>query len=82
MPKDADGCPYQPYPRIIETLKSLYLNNIACGKAHSIGIESTGCLYSWGAGACGQLGVEGNLILLNHLDLYTLPYKYNFYNIY
>ena len=64
MPKDADNCPYQPYPRLIETLKSLIMTHIACGKAHSLSIDSSGCLFTWGAGACGQLGVE---------DIHTLP---------
>jgi len=30
MPKDADNCPYQPYPRIIETLKNYNITHIAC----------------------------------------------------
>lgn len=64
MPKDADNCPYQPYPRLIETFKSLTMIHIACGKAHSLSIDSGGCLFTWGAGACGQLGVE---------DIHTLP---------
>jgi alpha-tubulin suppressor-like RCC1 family protein len=64
MPKDADSCPYQPYPRIIETFKSSTMIHIACGKAHSLSIDSGGCLFTWGAGACGQLGVE---------DIHTLP---------
>jgi alpha-tubulin suppressor-like RCC1 family protein len=64
MPKDADNCPYQPYPKIIETLKPLTMIHIACGKAHSLSIDSTGSLYTWGAGACGQLGVE---------DIHNLP---------
>jgi hypothetical protein len=30
MPKDADNCPYQPYPKIIETLKNFNITHIAC----------------------------------------------------
>jgi alpha-tubulin suppressor-like RCC1 family protein len=59
MSRDADNCPYQPYPRIIESLKNNVMLNIACGKAHSLSIDNEGCLYTWGAGACGQLGVDG-----------------------
>lgn len=59
MPKDADNCPFQPLPRLIESLKTLVVTNIACGKAHSLAIDSTGALFTWGAGACGQLGVDG-----------------------
>lgn len=29
---------------------------MSCGKAHTVAVLSNGHLYSWGAGACGQLG--------------------------
>ena len=29
---------------------------MACGKAHTVAVLQNGNLYSWGAGACGQLG--------------------------
>ena len=64
MPKDSDNCPFQPNPKIIETLKNITITHIACGKAHSLSIDSNGNLYTWGAGACGQLGVE---------DIHILP---------
>ncbi len=64
MPRDADACPYQPFPKLIDTLKGTPIIHIACGKAHSLAIDNTNALFTWGAGACGQLGVE---------DIHTLP---------
>lgn len=64
MPRDSDACPYQPYPKLIESLKGTFIIKISCGKAHSIAIDNNYNLYTWGAGACGQLGVE---------DIHTLP---------
>eukprot|EP00448_Togula_jolla_P009877 CAMPEP_0170603602 /NCGR_PEP_ID=MMETSP0224-20130122/18997_1 /TAXON_ID=285029 /ORGANISM="Togula jolla, Strain CCCM 725" /LENGTH=1011 /DNA_ID=CAMNT_0010928489 /DNA_START=44 /DNA_END=3076 /DNA_ORIENTATION=+ len=56
MPKDEDGCPYQPSPRIVEHLRPHAVATIACGKAHTIAVSERGRMYTWGAGACGQLG--------------------------
>ncbi|CDW71651.1 e3 ubiquitin-protein ligase herc2 [Stylonychia lemnae] len=56
MPKDEDGCPYQPKPKLIVVLKALEVRQVACGKAHTVAVLANGHLYSWGAGACGQLG--------------------------
>jgi alpha-tubulin suppressor-like RCC1 family protein len=64
MSRDADNCPYQPHPRLIETLRNHAMVSIACGKAHSLAIDNEGCLYTWGAGACGQLGVDGRYFLI------------------
>ena len=57
MPKDEDGCPYLPKPRLIDSLKELSVGYVACGKAHTISLllNSGGC-FSWGAAASGQLG--------------------------
>ena len=55
MPKDEDGCPYQPIPRLVEDLATT-VTFVACGKAHTVVVSAEGHLYSWGAGACGQLG--------------------------
>jgi hypothetical protein len=35
---------------------------IASGYAHSLALDSTGCIYSWGNNEFGQLGVNGNQI--------------------
>jgi alpha-tubulin suppressor-like RCC1 family protein len=64
MSRDADNCPYQPFPRLIETLKNQVMISLACGKAHSLSIDNEGSLYTWGAGACGQLGVEGKILII------------------
>ena len=56
MPKDEDGCPYQPRPKLIVALKSMEVKEVSCGKAHTVAVLNNGHLYSWGAGACGQLG--------------------------
>jgi alpha-tubulin suppressor-like RCC1 family protein len=56
MPKDEDGCPYQPKPKLISALKNMQVKQIAWGKAHTVAVLENGHLYSWGAGAWGQLG--------------------------
>jgi len=56
MPKDEDGCPYQPTPRVVEHLRPHVVFTVACGKAHTIAVSDRGRMYTWGAGACGQLG--------------------------
>ncbi|CAE8585442.1 unnamed protein product, partial [Polarella glacialis] len=56
MPKDEDGCPYQLIPRVVDILRPHFVNTIACGKAHTIAVSDRGRMFTWGAGACGQLG--------------------------
>lgn len=56
MPKDEDGWPYQPKPKLISALRTMTVKQIAWGKAHTVAVLENGHLYSWGAGACGQLG--------------------------
>ncbi|CAE6917531.1 HERC3, partial [Symbiodinium sp. CCMP2456] len=56
MPKDEDGCPYQLTPRVVEHLRPHVVSTIACGKAHTIAVSDQGRIFTWGAGACGQLG--------------------------
>ena len=56
MPKDEDGCPYQPKPKLIVALRQMEVKEVSCGKAHPVAVLAQGHLYSWGAGACGQLG--------------------------
>jgi alpha-tubulin suppressor-like RCC1 family protein len=73
MSRDADNCPYQPQPRFIDALRHQFMINIACGKAHSLAIDLEGGLYTWGAGACGQLGVEDITQLPSDDDGY--PYQ-------
>lgn len=56
MPKDEDGCPYQLTPRVVEHLRPHVVATVACGKAHTIAVSERGRMFTWGAGACGQLG--------------------------
>lgn len=64
LPKDNENCPYLPYPKLIEAFKDIKMCDIACGKTHSVAIDNSGNVYTWGAGASGQLGVK---------DLESLP---------
>lgn len=43
-------------PRLIESLKSKRIRDIACGSGHSAAITSSGELYTWGLGEYGRLG--------------------------
>lgn len=56
MPLDADRYPYVPMPTKIKTLKNITF--IACGDSHSMAIDCDGKLYSWGACANYQLGID------------------------
>ncbi|KAL5011340.1 hypothetical protein ScPMuIL_009891 [Solemya velum] len=47
-------------PRLIETLKSKRVRDIACGSSHSAAITSNGDLYTWGLGEYGRLGHGDN----------------------
>ncbi|KAJ9582054.1 hypothetical protein L9F63_003637, partial [Diploptera punctata] len=48
-------------PRLIESLKSKRIRDIACGSSHSAAITSNGELYSWGLGEYGRLG-HGDIV--------------------
>ncbi|XP_012287916.1 E3 ubiquitin-protein ligase HERC2 [Orussus abietinus] len=43
-------------PKLIETLKSKRIRDIACGSGHSAAIASNGEVYTWGLGEYGRLG--------------------------
>lgn len=47
-------------PKLIETLKSKRIRDIACGSSHSAAITSSGELYTWGLGEYGRLGHGDN----------------------
>lgn len=51
-------------PRLIETLKSKRIRDIACGSSHSAAISSSGELYTWGLGEYGRLGHGDNIAQL------------------
>ncbi|EKX48320.1 hypothetical protein GUITHDRAFT_162457 [Guillardia theta CCMP2712] len=44
-------------PRTVSTLYNEKIRQIACGMAHTLALSVNGEIYSWGAGADGQLGV-------------------------
>ena len=56
MPKDVEGYPYQPVPRLVEALRDVWIISIACGDAHTVAVARDGRLFAWGGGGCGQLG--------------------------
>ena len=58
LPKDREGCPYQPYPLEIEQLRHIGIREVAAGDGHTIAVSSDGSVYAWGASACGQLGLS------------------------
>jgi len=45
MPKDDDGCPFQPEPRIVDSL-NVSIKHISCGKAHTVAISEEGLMYT------------------------------------
>ena len=51
-------------PRLIESLKSKRIRDIACGSSHSAAITSNGELYTWGLGEYGRLGHGDNVTQL------------------
>ncbi|RZF37934.1 hypothetical protein LSTR_LSTR005434, partial [Laodelphax striatellus] len=51
-------------PRLIESLKSKRVRDIACGSSHSAAITSSGELFTWGLGEYGRLGHGDSLIQL------------------
>jgi alpha-tubulin suppressor-like RCC1 family protein len=56
LPKDMDGTPYQPIPILISFLKNQKILSVACGESHTLVLAEGDILYSFGTGACGQLG--------------------------
>ena len=73
LPKDNDSFPYLPFPKIIDSIQDIKMCDIACGKTHSVAIDNSGNVYSWGGGASGQLGVKD--ISLLPLDEDSYPYQ-------
>ncbi|KAK9747381.1 Regulator of chromosome condensation (RCC1) repeat [Popillia japonica] len=51
-------------PKLIETLRSKRIRDIACGSSHSAAITSSGELYTWGLGEYGRLGHGDNVTQL------------------
>lgn len=51
-------------PRLVETLRSRKIRDIACGSSHSAAISSSGELFTWGLGEYGRLGHGDNVTQL------------------
>lgn len=51
-------------PKLIDTLKTKRIRDVACGSSHSAAITSQGELYTWGLGEYGRLGHGDNQTLL------------------
>ncbi|KAL3879973.1 hypothetical protein ACJMK2_032247, partial [Sinanodonta woodiana] len=62
-------------PRLIETLKSKRVRDIACGSSHSAAITSNGDLYTWGLGEYGRLGHGDNATQLKPKQVKDLTGK-------
>lgn len=43
-------------PKLVETLKSIFVVDVSAGSSHSAAITSDGDLYTWGLGEYGRLG--------------------------
>eukprot|EP00820_Chromera_velia_P017422 Cvel_26713.t2-p1 / transcript=Cvel_26713.t2 / gene=Cvel_26713 / organism=Chromera_velia_CCMP2878 / gene_product=Probable E3 ubiquitin-protein ligase HERC3, putative / transcript_product=Probable E3 ubiquitin-protein ligase HERC3, putative / location=Cvel_scaffold3221:1541-3561(+) / protein_length=673 / sequence_SO=supercontig / SO=protein_coding / is_pseudo=false len=63
LPRDEEGCVFCPSPRLVDGLLPRVVVSVGCGTAHSAAVEETGRVFTWGAGACGQLGL-GDAALL------------------
>ncbi|XP_025832237.1 E3 ubiquitin-protein ligase HERC2 [Agrilus planipennis] len=51
-------------PKMIETLRSKRIRDVACGSSHSAALTSNGELYTWGLGEYGRLGHGDNMTQL------------------
>ena len=72
MPKDREGYPYQPQPYEIESMSNVGIFEISGGDGHTVAIDVEGRVYSWGASACGQLGLASMKDLPTDIEGY--PY--------
>lgn len=56
--KDKDGYSYSAQPIPLNNLKYLRICWVSAGDGHTVSVSRNGMVYSWGASACGQLGLE------------------------
>lgn len=47
----------EPVPRMVKTLGTSVVVQVACGMSHVIALTNDGKLYSWGSNSEGQLGL-------------------------
>ena len=63
----------QPFPLEIEQLREKGVYQIAGGDGHTVAVDIRGNVYSWGASACGQLGLSSMRDLPTDIEGY--PYQ-------
>lgn len=51
------GCDYFTQPKIVKTLATAHVVQVACGNFHTLALTNSGDLYSFGANMYGQLGL-------------------------
>lgn len=56
--KDKDGYSYSSVPIGLTCLKHLRICWVSAGDGHTVSVSKNGMVFSWGASACGQLGLE------------------------
>jgi alpha-tubulin suppressor-like RCC1 family protein len=56
--KDKDGYSYSALPINLSSLRHLRICWVSAGDGHTVSVSKNGMVYSWGASACGQLGLD------------------------
>ena len=57
------------YPKVVQSLKSIKIKQIACGGYHTTALDKEGHLYVWGRGEGGQLGLDPDQLLKTMTEL-------------
>jgi len=57
--KDKEGYIYSSTPLCLKSLLNKQILSVSAGDGHTVCVTKNGNVYSWGASACGQLGLEG-----------------------
>lgn len=50
-------CDYFCSPKLVKTLATAHVVQVACGQFHTLALTNSGDLFSWGANSYGQLGL-------------------------
>jgi alpha-tubulin suppressor-like RCC1 family protein len=62
LPKDSENSPYEPDPQPVKLLRGKVITAVSCGEAHTLTLTDKGCVYSFGASNCGQLGLKSEFL--------------------
>lgn len=57
------------YPKVVQSLKSLRILQVACGGYHTTALDKDGHLHVWGRGEGGQLGLDPDILMKTMQDL-------------